>query len=106
MSWPRATHAALEPPQFSVEVFAAPPGPLRPWLEENGRIPKGAGVEVLEVPGVREALRIRDPHMLAPNEFFWYATDRHAFLVVALGSEGEAMRKTFRLVGREKGAVR
>jgi hypothetical protein len=98
--------AALEPPQFSVEVFAAPPGPLRSWLEENGRIPKGAGVEVLEVPGAREALRIRDPRMLAPNEFSWYATDRYTFLVVALGSEGEAMRKTFRLIGREKGAVR
>lgn len=98
--------AALEPPQLSVEVYAAPPGPLRPWLEENGRIPGGAGVELLEIPGAREALRIRDPRMLAPNEFFWVATGRHAILIVALGPEGEAMWKTFSLTGREEGTVR
>lgn len=95
-----ADTADLEPPHFLVEVFAAPSGPLRPWLEENGRIPPRSGVEVLEMPGAREALRVRDPRMLAPNEFFWYRTDRHAFLVVALGPEGEKVRGTFRLAGK------
>ncbi|HBL25865.1 MAG TPA: hypothetical protein DD490_03415 [Acidobacteria bacterium] len=98
--------AALEPPQFSVEVFAAPSGPLRPWLEDNGRLSNGSGVEILEVPGAHEALRIRDPQMLAPNEFFWVAAGPNAFLIVALGPEGEAMRKTFRLTRREEGTIR
>lgn len=91
--------AELEPPQFSVEVYAAPGGPLRPWLESLGRIPAGAAVEILEVSWAREALRVRDPRLIAPNELYWYVTGRHAFLVVALGPEGEAVHETFRLLG-------
>lgn len=93
-----ADTAALEPPQLSVEVFAAPPGPLRQWLEAHGRLPGGAGVQVVTVPGAREALLVRDPRQLAPNEFLWVTTDRYAFLVVALGPDGEAMRSSFRLL--------
>lgn len=96
-----AETADLEPPRIAVEVFAAPAGSLRPWLEAHGRIPAGAAVEALEVPGAREALRIRDPRLIAPNEFYWYLTERHAFLVVALGPEGEAARKTFHLTAGE-----
>ncbi|HSL84897.1 MAG TPA: hypothetical protein VLF66_19135 [Thermoanaerobaculia bacterium] len=95
--------ADLEPPQFSVEVYAGAEGPLRPWLQAHGRIPAGSAVEALEVPGAREALRVRDPRLLAPNEFYWYVAGRHILLVVALGSEGEAVHETFSLLGGETG---
>lgn len=88
--------AALQPPQLAVEVFAPAAGPLRSWLEANGRLP-GGGVTVLSLPGAREALRVRDPHLSAPNEFFYYATDRGVIALIPLGPEGSAMVGTFRL---------
>jgi hypothetical protein len=92
--------AALQPPQLAVEVFAPAAGPLRSWLEANGRLPTGAGsagVTALSLPGAREALRVRDPHLSAPNEFFYYVTDRGVIALIPLGPEGSAMVETFRL---------
>jgi hypothetical protein len=89
--------AALQPPQLAVEVFAPAAGPLRSWLEANGRLPGGAGVTALSLSGAREVLRVRDPHLSAPNEFFYYATDRGVIALIPLGPEGSAMVETFRL---------
>jgi hypothetical protein len=92
--------AALQPPQLAVEVFAPAAGPLRDWLRENGRLEGPAGVEELSAPGAREALRVRDPRLPAPNEFFYYSTDRGVIALIPLGTEGSAMVGTFRLTGR------
>jgi hypothetical protein len=89
--------AALQPPQLAVEVFAPAAGPLRSWLEDNGRLIAGGPVTTLSLPGAREALRVRDPHLSAPNEFFYYATDRGVIALIPLGPEGSAMVGTFRL---------
>jgi hypothetical protein len=88
--------AALQPPQLAVEVFAPAAGPLRSWLEANGRLP-GGGVSALSLPGAQEGLRVRDPHLSAPNELFYYATDRGVIALIPLGPEGSAMAGTFRL---------
>lgn len=89
--------ADLQPPQLAVEVFAATSGPLRAWLEANGRLPAGGGVTDLKLAGAREAVRVRDPHLSAPNEFFYYATERGVIALIPLGAEGSAMVETFRL---------
>jgi len=92
--------AALQPPELAVEVFAATSGSLRSWLEANGRLPGGATASpltALEAPGAREALRVRDPRLSAPNEFFYYAAERCVIALIPLGREGSAMAGTFRL---------
>jgi len=91
--------AALQPPQLAIEVFAPAAGPLRSWLEANGRLT--GGVSGLSLPGAREALRVRDPHLSAPNEFFYYATERGVIALITLGAEGSAMIGTFRLAAEK-----
>ena len=102
--------AALQPPQLAVEVFAptsgssgssGPSGSLRDWLAANGRLPAGGGVTVLKLSGAREAVRVLDSRLSAPNEFFYYATERGVIALIPLGAEGSAMVGTFRL-GAEK----
>jgi hypothetical protein len=93
--------AALQPPQLAVEVFAPAAGPLRSWLEANGRLPAGGGVTALSLPGAREGLRVRDPHLSAPNEFLYYATDRAVIALIPLGAEGSAMAGTFQLAAEK-----
>ena len=93
--------AALQPPQLAVEVFAPAAGALRSWLEANGRLPAGGGVTALSLPGAREGQRVRDPHLSAPNEFFYYATDRAVIALIPLGAEGSAMAGTFKLAAEK-----
>jgi hypothetical protein len=88
--------AALQPPELAVEVFAPTSGPLLAWLKANGRL--AGSTASMTVPGAREALRVRDPHLSAPNEFFYYATDRGVIALIPLGAVGSAMVKTFRIV--------
>ncbi|HEX3528754.1 MAG TPA: hypothetical protein VH988_16960 [Thermoanaerobaculia bacterium] len=89
--------ADLQPPQLAVEVFAPTSGPLRAWLTANGRLPAGSGVTDLKLSGAREGVRVRDPHLSAPNEFVYYATERGVVALIPLGAEGSAMLETFRL---------
>jgi hypothetical protein len=89
--------AALQPPELAIEVFAPTSGPLRAWLEANGRSGRAAD---WSVPGAREAVWVRDPSLAAPNEFFYVATDRGVIALVPLGAAGAAMVKTFELSGK------
>jgi hypothetical protein len=91
--------AALQPPQLAVEVFAPTSGPLRDWLAANGRLPAGGGATALKLSGAREAVRVLDARLSAPNEFFYYATERGVIALIPLGAEGSAMVGTFSLGG-------
>ena len=89
--------AALQPPELAVEVFAPTSGPLRSWLEANGRLPAGASAAPLKSSGAREAVRVRDRRLSAPNELVYYATERGVIALIPLGAAGSAMVGTFRL---------
>jgi len=94
--------AALQPPELAVEVFAPTSGSLRSWLEANGRLQAGVTPSALPaLQGAREALRVRDPHLSAPNEFVYYATERGVIALIPLGREGSAMVETFRLADQK-----
>ncbi|HEY2738383.1 MAG TPA: hypothetical protein VGK45_08255 [Thermoanaerobaculia bacterium] len=89
--------ATMQPPQLAVEIFAPTSGSLRAWLAANGRLPAGSGVTDLKLSGAREGVRVRDPHLSAPDEFFYYATERGVIALIPSGAEGPAMLETFRL---------
>jgi hypothetical protein len=88
--------AEREPPRFSIQVFAAPAISLRVWLDAHGRVPGRAVVTEVKREGAREGLRVRDPRLLAPNEFFYYLTPRYVIQVTPLGPEGAAMLDSLR----------
>ena len=99
--------ADLEPPQFSVEVFDAAGGKsLREWLEAAGWLSEGDDIEPAELEGAREGLRVRMMAQMAPNEFYFYRTDRRVFRVIPLGEHGRAVLDSFRLTPERAGAVK
>ncbi len=90
--------ADLEPPQFMIEVFKADNAvSLRDWLESAQWIGQGDTVEPFEVKGAREGLRVRLMQQLAPNEFYYVATERYVFRLTPLGIHGPEMLASFRL---------
>jgi len=90
--------ADLEPPQFMIEVFKAKGGlSLRDWLESAQWIGQSDTVEPFEVKGAREGLSIRLMQQLAPNEFYYAATERYVFRLTPLGIHGPEMLASFRL---------
>jgi hypothetical protein len=89
--------AEVEPPAFRVEVFDAPAGSLRDWLDANKRLPQGAAVQAVAAPQTREAARVTTPLLLAPNVFYYYLTTRYVFLVVPLGPFTDDMLASFRM---------
>jgi hypothetical protein len=99
--------AGLEPPRFSVEVFDnAGGGSLREWLAAAGWLSEGDDVEPAELGGAREGLRVRKMAQMAPNEFYFYRTDRRVFRVIPLGEHGPAMLDSFRLTPELARAVK
>ena len=90
--------ADLEPPQFMIEVFKAESlVSLRDWLRAAQWVASDDTVEPFEVEGAREGLRVRQMQQLAPNDFYYVATERYVFRLTPLGEHGPRMLSTFRL---------
>lgn len=98
--------ADKEPAHFSVEVFELDePVALQDWLEDNGLLPKFGGpatgpaslVEPVELENTRKGLHIRLPILLAPNEYYYFATDVHVYRLIPLGVHSEDMLDSFTL---------
>jgi hypothetical protein len=95
--------ADLEPPQFTIEVFKADgASSLREWLERAQWVGQGDAVEPFEVEGAREGVRVRLMQQLAPNEFYYVATEKYVFRLTPLGPHGPAMLASFRLKAAQK----
>lgn len=93
--------AFQEPPQLTVEVFAASNGPLRSWLSAYERMAPGSEPERISATGAREGLRVRDRRQTAPNEFIYFATRDAVIAVIPLGTDGEVMAASFALAAEK-----
>ena len=90
--------ADLEPPQFMIEVFKTDgAAPLKDWLQSAQWIGQSDTIEPFEVEGARDGLRVRLMQQLAPNEFYYVATEKYVFRLTPLGPHGPEMLATFRL---------
>jgi hypothetical protein len=95
--------ADLEPPQFTIEVFQADgASSLREWLERAQWVAAGDTVEPFEVGGARDGVRVRLMQQLAPNEFYYVATEKYVFRLTPLGPLGPDMLASFRLKAAPK----
>ena len=89
----------VEPPRFAVEVFElGEPTALGDWLRSKNRLPAGASTTAVTLPGAREGTRIQLPLALAPNDFFYFASNRFVYLLTPLGLHARAMFKSFHLL--------
>jgi hypothetical protein len=90
--------AELELPVFSIEIFERPASStLRDWIESNRLAPQSAEFEAVELAGAEEGLRLALQTMMAPNVFYYFATQKHFYRVVPLGIYGEEMLGTLKL---------
>ncbi|HEY0375469.1 MAG TPA: hypothetical protein VGC87_00765 [Pyrinomonadaceae bacterium] len=90
--------ADLEPPQFTIEVFKADgAASLKERLQSAQWVNEGDTVEPFEVEGAREGVRVRLMQQLAPNEFYYVATEKYLFRLTPLGPLGPDMLASFRL---------
>jgi hypothetical protein len=87
----------LEPPPLTIEIFAADPASLRSWLGEHGWIGPRARTDSVEIEGAREAVWIRDPAQLAPNENLWISSGSWVYRLVPVGDLGGTALERFRL---------
>jgi hypothetical protein len=89
--------ADLEPPPLAIEIFAAHPDSLEPWLDEHGWIGRRVEVEPARVERAREALWLRDPAQLAPNENLWVAAGSWVYRLIPVSEIGRRALDSFRL---------
>ncbi|HUE87320.1 MAG TPA: hypothetical protein VMO26_14695 [Vicinamibacterales bacterium] len=88
----------LHPPNFHIEIFARPAGgTLRQWLASSGQVPAGAAIEAFAIAGASESLRVADPKLIAPNEFYYAAGDRYIYKLTPIGDAGPRMLASFRI---------
>ncbi|HEX8650641.1 MAG TPA: hypothetical protein VF708_07350 [Pyrinomonadaceae bacterium] len=90
--------AALEPPQFSIEVLDKELSlSLRDWVAAFVHIGAEDSVETFHLDGAGDGLRVRSAMQLAPNEFYYFARGKYIFKLTPLGQHGEEMLNSFRL---------
>lgn len=85
--------AALEPPQFRIEVFEKPADiTLEQWLDGNA---EGAATPIAlgELNGYQVSLNT----MQAPNRFYYTASDTHIYRLTPLGPYAEEMLESFKV---------
>jgi hypothetical protein len=86
--------ADLEPPKFSIEIYAnSSQALLDQWLETN-EIPAGAYEEV-GIDGIT-CTRITMPILLAPNQFIYCAFGKNIYKFTPLGSHSQEMLNSFK----------
>jgi hypothetical protein len=89
----------LEPPRFAVEVFVlSQQTPLASWLRSKGRLPADASITKVTLAGAREGIRVQLRQQLAPNDFFYFMSNKLVYLLTPLGSHAPAMLKSFHLL--------
>ena len=101
--------AGREPAQFSIHVFELDePVELLDWLKSQGllpaqRPPAGGGsagvepVEPVQLEGAGEGWRVLLPILLAPREFYYFATDKYVYRLTPLGLHSQEMLASFQL---------
>ena len=67
---------------------------LETWLRAAGKLPPDGEVSRFSWPGAREALVVRHRSAMAPNEFYYFATNNWAYALTPLG-DGSTMLGTF-----------
>jgi hypothetical protein len=98
-SWQTAN---LEPPQFTIEVFeGGASASLRDWLQSLKWVRPTDTVESFEVEGAKEGVRLRSMQQLAPNEFYYVATEKYVYRLTPLGEHSPQMLASFRLKPRK-----
>lgn len=81
-----------EPAQFAIDIFDLSPAlPLRDWLEAAEFVPDRATLEEVSLPGAGDGWSVRLPILLAPNEFYFFATDEFVFRLTPLGLYSQEM---------------
>lgn len=89
----RSEFSELEPPKFSVEVYANPGGqPLREWLREHA--PTGELIETT-LAG-RTCLQLTLRAQIAPNRFLFCTNDGRVYKFIPLGPFSQEMLDSFR----------
>lgn len=92
--------AALQIPNFSIEVFPlAPSGSLLEWLEANNVRGTLTSIRINERDGYQASLLT----LQAPNQFYYVADDRYVFRLIPLGVYGEQMLESFTVKGESNG---
>ncbi len=93
-----AETADLEPPQFTIQVFARSGAvPLRDWLIENRLLPSGADMRPARLTGASEAVSVRLRVLMSPNQFYYAANAQYVYRLIPLDSAAEEMLASFRL---------
>ncbi|HXN00156.1 MAG TPA: hypothetical protein VN982_16945 [Candidatus Dormibacteraeota bacterium] len=90
--------ADLEPARFTVEVFAAKESSLTDWLRSINRLPAGATTTAVSLAGARKGIRVQTRQQLAPNDFYYFATNKYVYALTPLGMYSSAMLTSFRLL--------
>ena len=93
----RSETAALQPPQFAVDVYALPAGQsLDQWL---ATLPQAGQWErqPVQVGGV-QGVRLISPLLMAPNEFVYVAHGGYVYRLTLLGEFGPQMLASFAFV--------
>ncbi|MCG8349864.1 MAG: hypothetical protein MI924_19025 [Chloroflexales bacterium] len=92
--------AALQIPNFSIEVFhLAPSGSLLEWLEAHNVKGTITSIRINEREGYQASLLT----LQAPNQFYYVADDERVFRLIPLGMYGERMLESFTVGGASNG---
>jgi hypothetical protein len=87
--------AALEPPQFSIEVFSNSAGlSLQEWLQQREMIPTNSQVEDFLIAG-QPGLIVTRMELIAPGQFVFIEDKGLVFRLTPLGSYSEEMLRSF-----------
>lgn len=98
--------ADREPAQFSIHVFELDePVELLDWLKTQGLLPtqqtpaegRSAGAEPVQLAGAGEGWRVLLPRMLAPREFYYFASEKNVYRLTPLGLHSQDMLASFQL---------
>ena len=93
-----ASTAALEPPQFTLEVFKNPSGlTLQNWLEQNRMLPPNSEEQVASIAGI-SGLQVMRRELIAPGRFAFVAHDGHVYRMTLIGRYSDEMLKSFQFI--------
>ncbi len=85
--------ANLQPPQFSIEVFANPGGTaVEEWLATHA---PGIGAHTPVTIGGKPGFRVQLNAQLAPNEFYFVANGQSIYKLTLLGQSAPQMLQSF-----------
>lgn len=87
-----------EPERFVIDLFKLdPPAGLREWLHSAGLISLRTTAEHVDIDGIGHGWRVRLPLMMAPNEFYFFASEKYVYRLTPLGPHGQEMLGSFEL---------